>query len=539
MSLWTRLQESFAPKPKQYSSRELSEVLLDAIPELKESLTQADIELALDDRGWLGFGQPLPGDFDQRTRKTIVERSRLFWFTDPLAKQAVRLWTTYALGNGMSYKASDTQVQSQLDAFTKNRRNRRMMNPAGQQRTSNKLLIDGEIFFALFPTEPVPSLRTIDPLQITKVITDPEDEERILCYRRHTVDGNRILYYADWALPEDEISEVEEQKDPDSKGAIKLERDPSGKIIPVYQLAFDPMGKRGNGLLSCCTAWSREHRRFMEARVGITQALAKFAYKVTAKGGQAVVNAITARLQSSLTQTGMSAGLEKNPPPAPGATWTQNQGVDLTPMPRATGAGDAKEDGNALKLMVCAGTGTMLHYYGDPSTGNLATATAMELPMLKMFQSYQELLKGAYRDLFAMVLQEDIDEEPAEIDVELPPILDEDLIKLGQFLTQLTSVFPEAKTPEILRTCLISMDVENIDGVMDAIATQKELDDAKAEAEQKAAAERLKQQQQNPINPQQDPQAAQAMNRLAEAIEKQTPIFDEAMVERILAVSHT
>jgi hypothetical protein len=200
VSIWTKLQESFAPKAKQYSSRELSEVLLDAVPELRESLTQADIELALDNRGWLGFGQPLPGDFDQRTRKTIVERSRLFWFTDPLAKQAVRLWTTYCLGNGMSYKTDDAGIQSKLDAFTKNRRNQRMMNPAGLQRTSNKLLIDGEVFFALFATEPVPSLRTIDPLQIQKVITDPEDEERVLCYRRHTVDGNKTLYYADWAL---------------------------------------------------------------------------------------------------------------------------------------------------------------------------------------------------------------------------------------------------------------------------------------------------------------------------------------------------
>jgi hypothetical protein len=58
-------------------------------------------------------------------------------------------------------------------------------------------------------------------------------------------------------------------------------------------------------------------------------------------------------------------------------------------------------------------------------TGNLATSTSMELPMLKNFGGYQELWKGGYRDLFSMVLGEDIDEEPAEIDIELPPILDE------------------------------------------------------------------------------------------------------------------
>ena len=91
--------------------------------------------------------------------------------------------------------------------------------------------------------------------------------------------------------------------------------------------------------------------------------------------------------------------------------------------------------------MVCAGTGIAEHYFGDASTGNLATATAMELPMLKMFSGYQVFWKEAWRDLFAIALQEDIDSEPAQITLTMPAILEDDLQELGSFLTPLFVAF--------------------------------------------------------------------------------------------------
>src|SRR5258708_21449394 len=116
-----------------------------------------------------------------------------------------------------------------------------------------------------------------------------------------------------------------------------------------------------------------------------------------------------------------------------------------------------------------AGTGIMVHYFGDPSTGNLATATAMELPMLKMFMSYQVFWKDAYRDFFSIVLDEPADAEPAEIIITMPEILEDDLQPLGTFLTALTTVFPEAKVPQILKMCLMSANVPDLDEVMDDI----------------------------------------------------------------------
>ena len=472
MGLFDRFRRTQAiTESRVYDSREMAEFLMGNVPELREAFTRADIELALDDRGWLVPGrQWTAADLDAQTRTTLVAKARLYWLRDPLMKQAVRLWTDYALGTGVTWDSKDAAIKQSCDAFAKGRRNKSIMNSEGQRRSSKKLLVDGEIFFAIFDADEADepkTIRRIDCLQITDIICDPDDEEHVLGYRRLTAQ-DKILFYADWRNDEDDDALLAEQTDPSTKGKIgnKVEKD-----CVIYHIPFDTLLKRGNGLLSCNLDWSKEHRRFMEARVAIQQALAKFAWKGTVKGGQAILNQLQQKLQSTYAQAGMTM-VERHPQTAPGGTWLQNAGIDLAPMPRVTGADDARSDGDQIKLMVCAGTGIMLHYFGDPSTGNLATATAMELPMLKMFQSYQSFWLDAYRDIFSIALDED-PSEPEDLTLALPPILLDDIRKMGQFVQMVAAVFPEIRVPEVLHTLLASLNVPNIDQVMDSVENKR------------------------------------------------------------------
>ena len=440
---------------------------------LNEAFTQADIELALDDRGWLVGGKRMAGELDPLSRQVQVNRSRYYWLRDPLAKQAVRLWTDYAFGSeAVTWSCEDTAVQDKLDKFMHDRRNRRITSRFGMRRMSQRLLIDGEIFFALFADG---TIRFFDCLQLKDIITDPDDEDTVIAYKRETSGqfntSPKTLYYQPWDFDAEKGLELKDQA---AGKTFEFEKD-----VVVYHLAFDAFEKRGTTLLSACSDWSREHRRFMIARVAITQALARFAFKGQVKGGQKVMDSIRSKMESTYAQQGLSGGVEHQPPNAPGGTWLQNEGVNLEAMPRVTGAAEAKTDADGLKLMVSAGTGIMLHYFGDPSTGNLATATAMELPMLKMFGAYQQLWKDAWRDIFSIVLEED-PEDQDEIAINLPEILEADLQKVGTFMTALTGSFPEAKVPAVLREYLVALGVQNLDDVMEAIADQKEENDAKA-----------------------------------------------------------
>jgi hypothetical protein len=514
----------------------MAEALI-GIPELAEAFTRADLELALDDRGWINpMSQNSIGEIDGATRKVLVKRARMYWSRDPLAHQAVRIWTDYGIGDGISFNvagknktakpgksktAGTNPIQQKLNKFWKARANRTLLSSRGMQKLSRRLLVDGEIFFAIFgePDAEDKIIRTIDPIQITDRITDPDDDEHVLAYRRVLASSNKVLYFADWTATEEDKALAQEQKDPETGKTITLEED-----VVVYHLPFDDFGWRGNGLLLPALDWSREHRRFMEARVAITQALSKFAHKLTIKGGQALLDQLKKRVQSSHVETG-GTQLEKNPQGAPGSTWFQNAGANLEQMPRATGAGDAKQDGDGLKLMVCAATNIMLHYFGDPSTGNLATATAMELPMLKSFTAYQRLWTDAIRDVFSIVLNEQPEDEPAVIDIDLPPILKDDLRNLGQAITAIGALFPEIGVDEVLQAMLVALGINNVEDVMDSIREKREelaADDAKRQAVLAKAAAAAGKQGAAPLAPNLSTEAAQhltaALLKVSEAL---------------------
>lgn len=478
MGIQTKIVEFFKPKSLPLSldttnreSIRRAVEFLSSIPEISEAFTQADIELALDDRGWLVGGKRMAGELDPLSRQVQVNQSRYYWLRDPLAKQAVRLWTDYAFGaDAVTWMCDNKDVQEKINEFMTDRRNRTICSRKGMRRMSQKFLVDGEIFFAFFADGTV---RTFDCLQITDIITDPDDEDKVLAYKRVTAPANsgiqaKTLYYKPWTAEDGDEATLSTIKDPATSGTITLEDD-----VIMYHLAFDSLDKRGNTLFGACSGWSREHRRFMEARVALTQALSRFAYKGTVKGGQKLVDSIAGKMASTFSQTGLDGGTEHNPANAPGGQFWRNEGIDIEQMPRGTGANDAAADANQLKLMVSAGTGIFLHYFGDPSTGNLATATAMELPMLKMFGAYQQLWKDAWRDIFSIVIEEDPDSPAEDINIEMPPILDDDLAASATFLTSLTTVFPEAKTPDLLKMMLISMGVQNIEEVMKTIAENK------------------------------------------------------------------
>ena len=427
-------------------------------PEIREAASsRADMMLALEDQGWIRLGKN--AEMDAFTRREVVEKARFYWHIDPLAKQAVRLWTDYSIGTGMSFRAKDQKAQTLLETFWKHRKNRKLLGPEGQRKSSHKLLIDGEVFFAVFKGEP-PLLRRIDPLQISKIITHPEDEETPVYYQRDLVTdtgGQVTKFYRDWALEAEDEKEVEGKV----KNANGQTIDP-GKIeedVVLYHVALDPFRNRGNSLLTPVLNWLRENRHFMETRVAITQALARFVMKGKVKGGPAVVDAAVKRFASSLTQ---GSDTETNPPAAAGSIWFENQGMDLSAITRKTGAGEARNDSDMFKLMISAGVNIMLHYFGDPSTGNLATATAMELPMLKAFLAYQTLWSGVYEDLDTIVLDQAEFKGDRFVDRDWPPIIEADISVLATAISAFAQAMPALmEQPEVVQRVLTALRINN------------------------------------------------------------------------------
>lgn len=406
-----------------------------------------------EDKGWVNLSVSSAAGINvlsDAKRKEAVNKARYYATMDPLARQAVRLWTDYTFGTGMTWSAKDEKANDALAKFWYAPENSGVLSARGQRKSSDKLLIDGEIFFALFlGPQGQATIRRIDPLEITEIITDPDDLEDVRYFKREWSDTQgqqHAAYYRSFNNQKDQPCK-------DSTGAtVKATED-----ALVYHLAINTIGQRGNSTLLPALDWIKLYRQFLASRVAIMLALARFAWKVKVKGGS---QAVTAAKDVYQDQT-----------PAAGSVAIENMGAELQPIRTDSGARNAYDDGRQIKLQICSGTGWPEQYFGDISIGNLATAKTVELPVLKMCQSYQTIWTDAYDDIDQVVLaHNDVPEDARYIDRDFPFITPADESEMAKNIVAIGMAFPEfLSNRDVMQNALLSIGVRDPNAVIDEI----------------------------------------------------------------------
>jgi len=417
----------------------------------KEAYKSVEDVFASEDKGWINMSKLIQkGEYTEEQKKSIIKRSRYYAQIDPMATQALRLWSDYTLGTGIIRKAEDKKVKKILDDFWDARINKPVLSCKGQRKNSYKLLTDGNVYFALFlGAEGKVTVRRIDTLEITDVITNPDDKEDIRYYKREwtNTQGKSVkAYYRSWQNIKDE-------------GVL----DSSGKLITkteealIYHMEREP---NGLPLLLPAMDWIKLYRQFLAARVAVILALARFAWKTKVPSGA------VSKVKAKTDQTKPDAG-----------SWLiENMGSDTQPIKTDTGASGAYQDGRMLKLMICAAVGITEQYFGDISIGSLATAQTVELPMVKMFNSYQTLWLEAYEDISNMVLEYNhIDEKDRVFDFDLPAITPEESSAIAKNIAALIPQIPRlADSDDVLQQALMSMGIKDVEQALKNITDNKE-----------------------------------------------------------------
>jgi len=150
--------------------------------------------------------------------------------------------------------------------------------------------------------------------------------------------------------------------------------------------------------------------------VTLTAALATFAFKQKVRGNRVA-------LQKLLDQWGRYETEKRYGPPGDSRerrqaanTLIENEASTLEQLKTDSGSSNAYLDMRMLRQMAGLGLGHIFeHYLGDPSTGNLATATAMELPMLKLFEFEQQVWEDVIGDLVTFVVLQGLRFGPREV----------------------------------------------------------------------------------------------------------------------------
>ncbi len=423
----------------------------------------AELELARDDAGWVRLGTTESSGLIDMTRAYSVRRARAYYDRDPLSKQAVRTWTNFTLGRGITFKAKEDNAQAILRAFWDAPVNEPILSNMGQRKSNDKLLVDGEVFFIFFAAAGQVKVRRVDPLEITEIITDPDDVETRRLYRRQWTNAQgktQDKYYLDWSVASKDAG----KEWPDAGGVLK-KRTADGVI---YHVPFNTLSLRGISLLFAGMDWAKAHRKFLEARASITQALARFAWKAKIKGSSAQVAAVRQQWRSTLSSGGSE---ETNPPPASGATFVENEGYDLKPIKTETGASAAQVDANMLLGIFGASVGILPHYFGAGEAFRLATAKAMELPMLVQFEAHQQFWADVYDNIFTYVMtKNNIPPDKQFVDIDFPPIVEDELAPRIEAITKAVVAFPELDGNDLRKLVLTTLGVNNPDEVLKGIA---------------------------------------------------------------------
>lgn len=356
----------------------------------------------------------------ERTR--AVDESRRLWRRDVLTSWIIQTWTNFGFGENIQITPEDPAAQDTLNdageleeegvwtEYWEGDRNQPVLADDVLHRLSDQVLIDGELFFVYYIStiDGKVTVRVFDTKQITEIVTEDNDNSVPLFYKRLWIDkklGAKELYYPDAMAY---ISgDIDAHADVLPKGAKRADQEKSATLVLVQHVAHNrKYDLRGWPLMTAGAAWSRAHKRFREDRASVASIVAMTVNKLKVKGGSRAVDAMRARMEQIPNTQGVLDGNKDWIPNAPG-TFVQNNAADLERMPLQTSAGDAKQDGEALLLMAGLGGGLFPHWLGAGDAYRLATATAMETPLLREFDRYQRFWGSHFRRMVRIVLWAD------------------------------------------------------------------------------------------------------------------------------------
>jgi len=443
---------------------------------LKETIAELEQEMV----GWMDIAVGTGTEFSRGALKTICQNAFLYFIKNPLIRRAVVLQTNYVFGAGLNIEAEDEKVDTVIQDFLTENKAEIWTQQAWEEK-ENELQVYANLFFLIFPGPyGKVKIRTVQFDEIQAKITNPEDRKEPWFYvREYTVNGvSKRKIYRDW-----QHTTANAQDDEAIKQAGYDPKDIADEEAYIYHVAVNKFGKQLFGVSEVYAAldWAKAYKEFLENWSAIVKSYAKFAWQLTAKT-KAGAQAAGAKVVGAST-SGEFAKLA-----------AMTDGHKLEPI-KTAGATTSMDDARRLLLMVCAATGIYEHYFGDPSTGNLATSGTMERPMELKFQARQSLWVDIFNDICQYVIDQsiyygalkgnaitgelDIDEETGEprsrlIHVRFPDLLSHNIVERVTAIVSAATLNGQmmAGTIDIkttTRLLLQALEQDNIDEMIDEL----------------------------------------------------------------------
>lgn len=366
-----------------------------------------------------------PQEVNAVKRRQWAQKARMVWRQDPQAGAAVDLMNDFTFGRGVPKpRAKDNEVQEVLDEAWDDPDNQLVLTSyAAQVALGIDLAIQSNLFPLMFDDgdDGKVKLSLLNHDEVETVVRDPDNRLRVLYYAaRHrpppkewdwengvpkieTVTQVQIkpTYYEHWQNTDDASSDA--PKPPD--GMIGKGR--------VYHIAINKGSEEafGTPTMRRLLRWYSAYNDFMTARVDMAQAAAAFIMRRKIKGTPNQVAKMAAKAISRGSELAGVTGTDGVPqvPPRGGSILTENENVTHENLTLNSNASAAAQDAQMIRSAISAGTRFPQSYYGDASNANLATATSLELPVLKAVEARQEVFEGLFRWFLDRVIEKAVE----------------------------------------------------------------------------------------------------------------------------------
>jgi hypothetical protein len=378
-----------------------------AVLQCKEAI--ADLELALEDRGWQRSIAMSQLEFSRWGIQQIMLICRLYRIKNPVVQRGILVSAYYVFGRGVEITSEDQPANDVIQAFLSDPRNRAELGHGGLIASEAKKYTDGNIFWALFTAvdDGQVIIRSIDAIEIEEVITDPDDSCVPWFYRRRWFDQgfdpqtgvtspvSKEAYYV--AL------DYEPASIPAQINGKPVMKDAAGGYVRVLHRKEGGLDKWKFGCPRAYAAvdWARAYKNRLEDDSTLVRALSRFAMTIETQGG---APAIANWKQAMATTLGNDLDtIESNPPPLTGSAIVTGPGNKITPF-RSAGMTADPEGGRRCAHMAYMVFGLPETFFSDVSVGTLATATSLDRPTELKFLNDQEIWKEDLERIVRYVL---------------------------------------------------------------------------------------------------------------------------------------
>jgi hypothetical protein len=463
--------------PTGFSRRDVEDIGLAIAREAcMAGITAGDIWWLKDQIGWDRVagtqGASLDSIVTAVNRQNSVQLSRWAYTFDAMSRQTIRVWINYCVGTGFAASTPTEALVKPLAEIWSGDENQCVFSGQGQQELTEQLLVDGNLFLALFGREgeATPKLRRLENgLEINKIVSVPGDWQTPAFYLREFYEtADKSSQRNKWAY-----RALHAPDDPKITPPVGYELQ---KDVRLFHIRVNTFANWGNSLLLTCLPWAKGFYQFMQDRMAVERAIAQFPRKEILKGGADAVQAAIRGWRSGSTGADNigGTGAVSGPPAAAGSTRVENQGRTLTPLPMDTAAGNAQTDGNMLIMTAGMGAGLNPIYYGAGEAFRLATATAMELPIQKQFEVFQGLIAGMFCECLSYMLTlQGYQHKKSEIVVRPPTIVQRDVpATVIAACAVLDRVPALAGNPDMTEWLLELLSVAGADEIVDALEAE-------------------------------------------------------------------